>query len=65
MSESEEIKNLVKARLAEMPAHIKLSIGSSGPFSREQLIEHVEKGDETGKLIIDMELNYIRALKRL
>jgi hypothetical protein len=61
---TENIKELIKARLEEMPSHIKLSIGNSGPFSKDELIEHVEKDDEIGETIIDMELNYMRAFKR-
>ncbi|MBI4896354.1 MAG: hypothetical protein HY832_02295 [Candidatus Aenigmarchaeota archaeon] len=65
MEISEDIRELVKVRLTEMPSHIKLSIGNFGSFDRNQLIEHVEKGDEIGKTIVEMELTYIQALKKL
>ena len=60
---SEKIKELIIARIdAKMPAHIKMSIGGKGTLSKEEMIEHVKKGDETGKQIIQMHLNFIKAI---
>lgn len=60
---SEEIKNLVMARIdAQMPTNIKISIGASGSMSKEEMIAHVKKGDEAGLQIIDMHLNFIKAI---
>lgn len=60
---SEEIKKLVIARIdARMPVNLKMSIGASGSLSKEEMIEHVRKGDEEGVQIVNMHLNFIKAV---
>jgi len=60
---SEEIKKLVIARIdARMPSNLKMSIGASGSLSKEEMIEHVRKGDEEGVQIVNMHLNFIKAV---
>jgi hypothetical protein len=60
---SEDIKELVIFRLEALSSNKKVSIGSHGEFSKEELIEHVKKGDEIGRKIADIEMEFIRALK--
>jgi len=60
---NDEIKKLVIARIdARMPPNIKISIGGGGSLSKEEMIEHVRKGDEKGKQIIKMHMNFIKAV---
>jgi len=59
----ELIKKIVIARLGVLPSNIKISIGSEGDFSKEELIEHVENGDDIGDKMIAVELEYLRDLK--
>jgi len=59
---SEDLKELVIARLEVMPPTYKLSIGNKGTFTTTQLIERVKKGDQIGNEIIRMQLNFIKAL---
>ncbi len=59
---TEDEWNLVKSRIEKMPSHIKLSIGS-GSYTKEDLIDHLEKKDEIGELIVEVELTYLKALK--
>ena len=59
----EEIKELVIARLEVMPRDKKISIGSSGDFTRDELIEAVKEGNELGKRIIEVQLEYLRLRK--
>ena len=60
---NEEVKKLIIARIdARVPSHIKMSIGGSGSMSKEEMIEHVRKGDEEGRQIIAMHLNFIKAV---
>lgn len=60
---SEKIKKLVIARIdARMPANLKMSIGASGSLSKEEMIEHVRKGDKEGVQIVNMHLNFIKAV---
>ena len=59
---SDDVKELVIARLGIMPSTYKLSIGSEGSFTRNQLIEHVKAEDKIGNQIARMQLNFIKAL---
>jgi hypothetical protein len=63
MSVSEDIKKLVIARLETLPPDRKISIGSSGEFSRDELIEKVKTGDPIGIKIIEIEMEFLRSLK--
>ncbi|MBS3089142.1 hypothetical protein J4402_05230 [Candidatus Pacearchaeota archaeon] len=59
---SEEAKKLVIARIdAQVPSNLRLSIGSFGGMSKEEMIEHVEKGDEMGRQIIKSHLRFLHA----
>ncbi|HIH15564.1 MAG: hypothetical protein QT08_C0020G0033 [archaeon GW2011_AR17] len=60
----EAMKKLVLARLEMLPNNKKMSIGSSGEFSRDEMIEHVKKGDALGKKIIEIEMEFLQALKK-
>lgn len=59
----EDIKKLILARLEVLPKDKKMSIGSSGELSRDEMIEHVKNGDVVGKKIIQIELEFLQALK--
>ncbi len=61
---SEDLKNLVIYRLDTLPPGKKISIGSSGEFSKSELIEHVKKGDDIGQQIANIEITFLRALKK-
>ena len=64
MASEEEINELVIARLQSMPEEQKISVGSLGEFDKYDLIERVKKGDEVGKKIVEIELEFLRALKK-
>ncbi|MCR4277729.1 MAG: hypothetical protein NUV80_00025 [Candidatus Berkelbacteria bacterium] len=59
----EEIRELVKARLQTFPSGKKISIGSDGEFSKEDLIRAVSEKTDLGQKIINIQLDYLRALK--
>ena len=62
---SKETKKLILWKIeVEVPPHHKLSIGNKGVFTKEQLKQHVEKGDELGEMYINMQLNFLRALAK-
>jgi hypothetical protein len=63
MVTEQEIKELVIERLKTLPENTGMSIGSRGDFDREEIIAHVERGDDIGKKIIEAELNFLRGLK--
>lgn len=60
---TEDIKDLVMARIDLMPPDLAVSIGSSGTFTKNELIEHIKQGDEVGKTIIKAEMEFLEALK--
>ena len=62
---SEEIKDLVIARLSALPSNIVISIGSAGTFSARDLVKKIRADDEVGKKIVEMQLSYLRSLKDL
>lgn len=65
ISDSEDIINLVIARLKTIPSNVELSVGNEGSFSIDDLIERVKKQDEIGKKMIEMQLAYLRSLGKL
>ncbi len=59
---NEQIKKLVVARIeSQISPNLKLSIGENASLSKEEMIEHVLKGDETGNQIIKVHLDFIKA----
>lgn len=60
---TDEIKKLVIARLEVLPPDKKISIGAYGEFKKEELIKRVQREDEVGKKIIEIELGFLRAIK--
>ena len=59
----EEVKELVIERLKFLPENIKVSVGNSGSYNKEELIKHIKEGDDIGKKIIEVELHFLKALK--
>ena len=63
ISADDEIRKLVIARLKLLSPDTMKSIGSKGTFTRDQLIESVEKGDDVGQTIKNIEMEWLRAQK--
>lgn len=63
MVSNEEIKKIILLRLETMPDNIKVSIGSEGEFSKQELINEVKEETKLGKMIIEIQLEYLRAMK--
>lgn len=59
----EEIRTLVSARLSVLSSDTMISIGSDGNFSRDELLEHVKKGDKVGEKIAQIQIEWLRSLK--
>ncbi len=60
---SEALKELVITRIeAQTPNNVKLSIGSSGTFNKEELIDHIRKEDAIGKQVIQSHLSFLQAI---
>ena len=60
----ERLKQIVLMKIATMPKNYKLFIEGEGSFNKVQIAEHVNKIDDIGKKILDMELRFIKALSR-
>lgn len=60
---NEEIRQLVVARLRSFPSGKKLSMGSDGEFTKDELIARVNQDDAIGKKITEIQLSYLRSLK--
>lgn len=63
MNTDKEIIELVMARLKNLPSDKEISIGSSGEFTKDEIIEHVRKDDEIGKKMIAIEMDFLRSIK--
>ena len=61
---SDDVRDLVIARLQVLAPGKLISFGGGEQtLTKEELISHVEKGDELGKKIVEIEMTFLRALK--
>ena len=60
---NKEVKKIVLARLEVFPADRKISIGSAGEFTKEEMIKNVEDETDIGEKIMEIQLNYLQTLK--
>jgi hypothetical protein len=58
-----DVKRLVLARLEALPPNIGIAVGSDGSYTRKQLLKSIEDENEIGKKFVDIELEFLRALK--
>lgn len=58
-----DIRKLVVARLRLLSRNRKISIGSSGEYSVDELIDRVQNNDPIGKKIVEIQLQYLQSLK--
>ncbi|MBI2597670.1 MAG: hypothetical protein HYW50_00570 [Candidatus Diapherotrites archaeon] len=63
--DEEYLKKLVVTRLRTIPPDVSFSIGDYGSFTRDQLIQEVEKGSKVGKAAEEMELNFLRKMPHI
>ena len=61
---TKDIKELVKARLNVLPSNINISIGSDGAFNKKELLRHIDMEDEIGEKIIQVDMEFLQALKK-
>ncbi len=59
----EDLKRIVMARLEVFPFDKKISIGSIGELTKEEMIENVRTETNLGEKMIAIELNYLQGLK--
>lgn len=58
-----DFKQLVYARVQALPNGTVISMGSEGDIPKDELLEHVEKGDEIGQKMYEIEKAFFEALK--
>ncbi len=61
----EMVQKIVIERLLAMPENVGVSIGMEGNFSKDELMEHVKKGDDVGKKMMAVQFSYLQSLKNL
>ncbi|KKS00638.1 hypothetical protein A2615_00680 [Candidatus Curtissbacteria bacterium RIFOXYD1_FULL_41_36] len=59
-----DIRNLVIARLRVFSTGKKISIGADREYSKEELIQGVTENNEIGKKIVEIQLKYLKSLKK-
>lgn len=59
----EEIRDLIIARLQSFPSNRKISIGSDGEFTKDELVQNVRDRSDVGNKIIEIQLSYLKSLK--
>ena len=59
---SEDVKELVVARLGVMPLNYKLSMGDEGTFTINEIISEVNNNTRVGREVARIQLNFIKAL---
>lgn len=60
----QEIRDLVIARLRTLSDDRKISIGSDGEYSKDDLVQRVRNNDKIGDKIIAIQLNYLKSFKK-
>lgn len=59
----EEVRKLVIARLSVLSADTMISLGSEGSFTRDEMVELVEKGDKIGEKLAEIQMEWLRSFK--
>lgn len=59
----EEVRKLVLARLSVLSSDTMISLGSEGSFTRDELVKSVEKGDEVGEKLAEIQMEWLRSFK--
>ena len=60
----DEVRNLVAARLSVLSQDTIISLGSAGSFPRNELIVHVEQKDAIGNKLAEIQLEWLRSLRK-
>lgn len=58
-----DIKKLVLERIKAASDELEISIGTTS-YSKKQILESVEKEDDVGKEIIDIQIEYLRDMAK-
>ncbi len=59
----DDFQKLVSARLQTLPRGYSISIGGIGSVTKEEALDHVNKKDKIGELLIAADRHYFNLLK--
>lgn len=59
----EEVRKLVIARISVLSADTMISLGSEGNFTRDEMVESVERGDKIGEKLAEIQMEWLRSFK--
>ena len=59
----EDFQQLVYTRLQTLPKGYTISVGGAGNITKDQALEHVNKNDDIGKLLIAADRHYFNLIK--
>ena len=59
---NKKIRHLIIARLEVLPPDMVFASIPGGSFTRDQMIEHVRRGDKIGEKYVRIEMEWLRAL---
>lgn len=59
----DNVRDLVLTRLETLPSGAMISIGSGQELTKEELIQSVREGSDTGQKIIEIEMAFLQGLK--
>jgi hypothetical protein len=60
---NEDFKRLVYVRLQALPDGTEISIGGGESLTKNELLEHVARGDEIGLKMVEVEREFFQMLK--
>jgi len=60
---SDDVKDLVVARLETLPSGAVISIGSGKELTKNEAIQSVKEGNETGQKMMEIEMSFLQGLK--
>jgi len=61
---SQDEIDIVLTRLEQlMPPTVKLMVGGSGPYSKEELLNVIKEHTEIGKLVVESQMLYLRSFR--
>ncbi|MFA6526731.1 MAG: hypothetical protein WCT26_04975 [Candidatus Buchananbacteria bacterium] len=58
-----EVRELVLARLSVLSSDTIVSLGLDGSFTRDELLDSVERGDNVGEKIAEIQMEWLRSFK--
>lgn len=59
----EKVRQLVIARLSVLSPDTIISLGSEGSFTRDEMVESVERGDKIGEKLAEIQMEWLRSFK--